>query len=222
MTFEHKPTTIGGKVSILTTLIGVGILFLAVIFDAPSRHVAFADNATTSVTVLNTPPQWVVDAQEVSGSSTSTPTNSGVAVSWQAVANDTSNDNYYLLICKAQIAAVPLDSGAPECGGGFVNRWARSASTASSSQATTATTTQEYNVEFNNWFAYICDGAASGASCNATPKMGSATTGSPFVVNHRPTFTAFVDTSPANPGAQTDWRHPIHLRRCSWRRPVAA
>ena len=169
---------------------------------------AFANSATTSVTVLNTPPQWnstYGDAQEVVGSSTSTPTNSGSAVTWIASATDSSSDNYYLLICKTASAAVPANGAAPECGGGFSDRWARSASTVSNATATIASTTQEYNSEFNNWFAYICDGNSIGASCNATPKIGSATTGSPFVVNHRPTFTAFVDTSPANPGATVDF-----------------
>ena len=93
-----------------------------------------------------------------------------------------------------------MNGGAPECGGGFVNRWTRSASIASNATATAATTTQEYNPEFNDWYAYICDGNAIGAACNSSFRTGSGTTGSPFVVNHRPTFTSFLDNSPTNPG----------------------
>ncbi len=208
MTYQPHDTSIGGKISLITTLIGVAILLLAVVIDIPSARHALANSATTSVTVLNTPPQWnstYGDAQESAGSSTSTPTNSGSSVTWIASATDSSNDNYYLLICKTASAAVPANGAAPECGGGLSDRWARSASTASNATATIATTTQEYNSEFNNWFAYICDGNAIGAACNSTPKSGSGTTGSPFVVNHRPTFTAFVDTSPANPGASVSF-----------------
>ncbi len=213
MTYQPHDTSIGGKISIITTLVGVSVLLLALVIDIPSARTALANNATTSVTVLNTPPQWnslYGDAQESSGSSTSTPTNSGSIITWLASATDSSNDNYYLLICKAAIAAVPLNGGAPECGGGIANRWIRSAAVASNATATAATTTTEgtgsqFLAEFNNWFAYVCDGNAVGAACNPTPKSGSGTTGSPFVVNHRPTFTFFVDTSPANPGASVSW-----------------
>jgi hypothetical protein len=212
MTYQPRDTSIGGKISLITTLVGVGLLLLAVVVDIPNAREALANNATTSVTVLNTPPQWtnLYGAQEQYGSSTSTPTNTGSVITWEAGATDSSNDNFYLLICKAQIAAVPANGGAPECGGGIANRWIRSASTASGATTTAATSTTEgtgsqFNSEFNYWYAYICDGNAVGAACNPTAKTGSGTTSSPFVVNHRPTFTLFADTSPANPGASVSW-----------------
>ncbi len=214
MTYHaHATSSVGGKISIITTVLGFLLLVAVAMFDSQSDHIAFANNATTSVTVLNTPPQWnsaYGDAQESVGSSTSTPTNSGQTITWIASATDSSNDNYYLLICKASSTPVPVNGGVPECGGGVTNRWARSASTASAATATAATTTTEgtgsqFNAEFNNWFAYVCDGNVTGAACNPVMKNGSATTGSPFVVNHRPTFTAFLDTSPANPGATVEF-----------------
>lgn len=213
MTFQSHNTTIGGKISIVTSLLGVFVILLGLVIDLPRGHVAHANNATTSVTVLNTPPQWnspYGDAQESTGSSTSTPTNSGSNVNWLASATDSSGDNYYLLICKASSTPTPVNGGAPECGGGAANRWARSGATASAGTSTAATTTFEgtgtpFSAEFNNWFAYICDNNSTGASCNPVVKTGSGTTSSPFVVNHRPTFTTFYNDSPRNPGQLSTW-----------------
>lgn len=203
---------IGGKISIATTLLGVCVILIGLVVDLPRGNVALANNATTSVTVLNTPPQWnstYGDAQEAVGSSTSTPTNVLTSVNWIASALDSSGDNYYLLICKTASAPVPQDGGVPECGGGESDRWTRSASTVSNATATAATTTTEgagsFVAEFNNWYAYICDGAALNASCNSTVKTGSGTTSSPFVVNHRPTFTLFANSSPVNPAGTINW-----------------
>jgi hypothetical protein len=213
MSLGNSHTSIGGKISIGATLFGVCLLVFGVVFDLPQSHVALASNATTSVTVLNTPPQWnslYGDAQEGTGSSTSTPTNVLTDVTWISSATDSSNDNYYMLICKASSTPTPVNGGAPECGGGISNRWARSSATASGATSTVATTTTEgtgsqFSLEFNNWFAYICDGATLGAACNASMKSGSGTTSSPFVVNHRPTFTLFVNDSPTLPGGTVNW-----------------
>ncbi len=213
MTLRNTNTTIGGKISIITTLFGVCVIALGLVVDIPRGHVALANNATTSVTVLNTPPQWnstFGDAQEATGSSTSTPTNTLQTVTWIASATDSSGDAYYMLICKALSAPTPVNSGAPECGGGVANRWARSASTVSGATSTAATTTTEgagsqFNAEFNDWFAYVCDAHPTTATCNASVRTGSGTTSSPFVVNHRPTFTTFINSSPANPGALVTW-----------------
>lgn len=213
MTLENSHTTIGGKITIATTLLGVCLIMLGVVIDVPRGNVALANNATTSVTVLNTPPQWSSpygDAQEAPGSSTSTPTNVLQSVTWRVNATDSSGDNYYVLICKAASAPTAVNGGAPECGGGVSNRWARSASTLSGATSTIATTTTEgagsqFSAEFNDWYAYICDGNAVNAACNPTVKSGSGTTSSPFVVNHRPTFTLFVNNSPTNPGGTVNW-----------------
>ncbi|KKU79041.1 MAG: hypothetical protein UY04_C0019G0010 [Parcubacteria group bacterium GW2011_GWA2_47_7] len=206
-------TTIGGKISIATTILGVCVILVGLVVDMPRGNIAWANNATTSVTVLNTPPQWnsaYGDAQEAVGSSTTTPTNVLQAVNWIANAYDSSGDNYYLLICKTSGAPTPVDSGAPECNGGAGNRWARSAATASNATSTAATTTTEgsgsqFLAEFNDWYAFICDNASVTASCQPTYKTGSGTTSSPFVVNHRPTFSLYGNNTPVNPAGTIEW-----------------
>lgn len=212
MTLRDPHGTIGGKISIFTALLGVVFILAGVFVDLPHGRVAKANTATTSVTVLNTPPTFMVDPQESPASSTSTPTNAGQTVTWIAKADDSSGDNYYLLICKASSTPVPVNGGAPECGGGIGNRWARSALTGTGTTATAATTTVDtvaggqFNAEFNDWYGYICDGAITGAACNPVMKNGVSTSGpqsvenSPFVVNHRPVFSIFTDDSPKNPG----------------------
>ena len=120
--FLH-PKTLSGKVTLLTAcasaLLGVLIVF-GVFLNVDVPKVS-ADNVLTSVTVLNTPPVWTVDAQEWLQSSTSTPTNAGDVVTWIALGTDSNNDNYWLLICKTGTAPTPNSSAAPTCAGGVAN-----------------------------------------------------------------------------------------------------
>lgn len=198
-----------GKITILTVFLGVIVIVLGMFLD--SRHpgkfqTVFANqNATTSVTVLNTPPNWTVDAQESTESSSSTPTNSGSVVTFIATGTDDNAENYYLLICKTNGAPTPNSGAAPSCNGGNANRWAVSVSTVSGVQASAATTTTEAFPEDNPWFAWICDANITLPQCNAVVKSGSGTTKTPFVVNHRPSFTVFIDDSPKLPGATVTW-----------------
>jgi hypothetical protein len=195
-----------GKITVITSLVGVvvfAVIFLLNIGANELKHAeAQSNQATTSVTVLNTPPQWTVDAQESTPSSTTTPTNSGSAISWTARATDSNGESYYLLICSNGNAPTANPSAAPTCGSGAV-RWAVSAFTASGATSTAATTTTEVApfAEQNNWFAWVCDAVATNPRCNATSKQGTPPTNSPFNVNKRPTFTVFTDSSPALPGA---------------------
>jgi hypothetical protein len=197
-----------GKITILTVFLGVVVIILGMFVD--SRHVGkfqtvLANNATTSVTVLNTPPNWTVDAQESTESSSSTPTNSGSAVTFLATGTDDNAENYYLLVCKTGSAPTANSGTAPSCNGGVGNQWAISPSTLSGTQASAATTTTEVFVEANYWFAWICDGNVTLPKCNTVSKSGTGLTASPFVVNHRPSFTVFVDDSPKLPGATVTW-----------------
>lgn len=197
-----------GKITLLTVFLGVVVIIFGMFLD--SRHIgklqtAFANNATTSVTVLNTPPNWTVDAQESTESSSSTPTNSGSVVTFLATGSDDNGENYYLLICKASTTPTANSGAAPSCGGGIANQWAVSASTLSGVQASAATTTTEAFVEANYWFAWVCDANVTLPRCNAVVKQGSGLTASPFVVNHRPSFTVFVDNSPKLPGTTVTW-----------------
>ena len=200
-----------GKITVITALFGVvafAIIFLLNIGATQLKHVEAANGlATTTVTVLNTPPQWTVDARESTPSSTSTPTNSGSTISWKAIATDSNAENYYLLICSASTTPTANNGAAPTCGTG-AKRWAVSGSIVSGAQATAATTTTEVAPFFeqNNWVAWVCDSVPVNPRCNATYKQGTGSTSSPFNVNKRPTFTAFWDNSPKLPGTVVTFR----------------
>lgn len=204
----------GGKASILTVVLGVLILFFGIFGELPHGRVANANTATTSVTVLNTPPQWDTNvyAYESPASASSTPTNAGSVITWVASSSDSSNDNYYLLICSNYASPTPNSGAAPTCSGGAANRLAGSGATVSGVLATAATTTQAYQSEINYWYAYVCDGAAINPACNATAWSGSTTPDidgvvahSPYIVNHRPTFTSFLNYAGVDPGATSTW-----------------
>lgn len=201
--------------SIAVSVLVVGVLVAATILAAnffftnalhTARFASAQSTATTTVLVLNTPPNWTVDAQEASESSTSTPTNVGSAVSWVGTATDPNGDGYYLLICKTSSTPTGGAAGvAPTCGGGAGNQWAVSTSTASASQATASYTALQTDPQSNPWFGWICDANAGGGQCNATFKQGTGNTASPFIVNHRPGFSSFTNDSPTNPGGIVTW-----------------
>lgn len=204
-----------GKVTVATLLSLFVVTALALVFDVSSGgHVQSAmatSTATTSVTVLNTPPAWTVTAREQVASATSTPTNSGGTVTWTAVGTDSNGENYYFLVCKASSTPTATPSGAPVCGGGSTNQWVVSGSIVSGNAAVVSTTTADSWVEKSDWYAYICDANAGSPRCNATMYNGlheagaASATSSPFVVNHRPTFTAFSDNSSKLPGELVTW-----------------
>jgi len=157
-----------------------------------------ATDIGTSVTVGNAAPNWTADAQESAESSATNPTNAGQDVSFVATGTDPNGDQYYLAVCKAA-GITPVNGDAPTCNNGT---WDVSDATDSASQATATYSTSESDDPSNAWFAYICDGHATAAACNATVKQGSGNTASPFVVNHGADFTAVADAAdPVNPGA---------------------
>lgn len=199
-----------GKITVLTSLIGVAVFAVIFLLNVGEEKLqqAVAQVATTSITVLNVPPDWTVDAQELSESSTSTPTNSGDVVTWIATGTDSNSAPYFLLVCDtanvptANAAAGPgsLGTAPPSCSPTSTVQWAVSASTTSGTQASAATTTLEAFAESNVWYAWICDDDPVNPRCNAASKQGTATTASPFNVNHRPSFTAYSDDSGKLPG----------------------
>ena len=206
-TFLRSLHGTSGKVTLYAVLAG-GLLFVS-LFLFSSLEISVprvnADDVSTSVTILNTPPNWTVDAQELVESSVTKPTNAGTAISWTALATDSNNDNYYLLICKTNAAPTAHSSAVPTCGGGNGNQWAVSGSIASGASSTAATTTTEAFAESNVWFAWVCDGNTSLPLCNAVAKQGSGLTASPFIVNHPPIFYSITNTSPQIPGANITW-----------------
>lgn len=195
-----------GKITILTALTGLLIFTFVFLFNAGKTELmkVEAQTATTTLTVLNTPPQWLTLAYEQTESSTSTPTNSTTNVTWAALAEDSSNAPYFLLICStvatptANAATSTLGTAPPNCVGG--TQWGVSASTTSNTLATVATTTQEAFAEQNDWYAWICDDDPVNPRCHNTYSQGlSATNSSPFFVNHRPVFSWFGNDGPKDP-----------------------
>jgi hypothetical protein len=200
-----------GKITILTSLVGVAVFLVAFIFDAGTMHInsaRAANTASTTLTVLNTPPVFTVNAYEKVESSTSSPTNSGTAITWRALGTDSNAAPYFLLVCSTNASPTAhaasgvnnLGTAPPTCGAG-ATKWAVSTSTVSGTYAEAATTTTEAFAEKNIWFAWVCDDDPFNPRCNNVPVQGySATNSSPFHVNHRPTFTTFSNNGPKDPG----------------------
>ncbi len=199
-----------GKITILTSVVSVAVfmvMFLLNIGAEELHHAQAQGTASTSITVLNTPPQWTVEAEEEFESSTDNPTNSTEEVSWVATGTDSNSAPYFLLICSTNASPTPnaainfssLGTAAPECDSP-TNQWAVSTSTVSGTQARAAITTLEAWSESNDWYAWICDDDPVNPRCNAAYKQGTGLTASPFYVNHRPSFTVFSDDSPKLPG----------------------
>lgn len=200
-----------GKITVLTSLVGVVVFAVAFLLNVGAQELQKVEAqgvATTTITVLNTPPEWTVDAEEESESSTTTPTNSGDEVAWVATGTDSNGAPYFLLICDTANLPTPnaaadissLGTAPPDCSATSTVQWAVSTSTLSGLQARAATTTLESFAESNDWYAWICDDDPVNPRCNAIAKQGTSTTASPFNVNHRPLFTLFTDDSPKLPG----------------------
>lgn len=202
-----------GKISIATALTGLAVFLFAFVFDVGTQEFnrVSAQSATTTLTVLNTPPSFTLEPYEVIGSATTTPTNSGDVIQWSAIGTDSNGAPYFLLVCStnasptANAASGPgnLGSAPPVCGGGV--QWGVSASTTSGALATVSTTTAEGGLFStstpNQWYAWVCDDDPNNPRCNSIPSQGLyATSSSPFHVNSRPVFTAFGNNGPKDPG----------------------
>ncbi len=195
-----------GKITILTAVVGLAVFVLAFLFNAGTNELMKAEatsTASTTLTVLNTPPQWDIFAFEETESSTSSPTNSGRQIAWVGTASDSNAQPYFLIVCSSSATPTARANNTPYCNA-TSSLWAVSASTTSGTQARAATTTTEVApyAELNDWYAWVCDYDTVNPRCNNVASQGiSATNSSPFHVNRRPVFTDFYNNSPANPGA---------------------
>jgi hypothetical protein len=202
MSYNTDHLRTAGKVTVYTTVIGVfafAVIFIFNLGETSIKQAVAQQSATTTVTVLNTPPYWTATSTELIESSQTNPTDAGNTVTWVATAEDYNGEAYYMLICDTNATPTPNSGDAPNCTSGV--QWAVSALTGSGVQASAATTTLDSWSESNAWFAWICDDNAITPRCNDTYTQGTnATNSSPFEVNHRPSFTVFTDTSPADPG----------------------
>lgn len=202
-----------GKVTILTAFSGVLIFAFVFLFNVGKTEFqrVSAQTATTTLTVLNTPPTWDLLAYETIESSTSTPTNSGDTVTWRAIASDSNNAPYFLIVCSTNAtptanqaaSLLALGTAPPECDSGAV-QWGVSASTTSGSESFVSTSTTEAAPfgERNDWYAWVCDDDPVSPRCSNTYSTGySATNSRPFMVNRRPVFTDYSNSAAA-PGGE--------------------
>jgi len=203
-----------GKISILAALAGVAAFMFALMVDVGQqeiKRVSAQGTATTTLTVLNTPPFFTQGAYEVVESTSTSPTNSGTTIEWAATGEDSNGAPYFLLVCSTNASptanpaadAGSLGTAPPECGAGAV-QWGVSTSTISGNPASVSTTTVEGGqfAETNDWFAWVCDDDPVQAACVVVPVQGlSATNSSPFNMNRRPVLTNFFNDGPIDPGA---------------------
>lgn len=208
MSYNHEElphyVRTAGKITLLTSIVGLLVFMFAFMVDVGKQefnHV-LADYATTTLTVLNTPPAFTLNPYEVVESSTSSPTNSGVVQQWSAIAEDANGADYFLLLCSTNASPTAVQNGPPVCGGGV--QWGVSASTTSGALATVSTTTEEWGTgqfqEVNIWYAWVCDADPIDPRCVVTPEQGDyATSSSPFHINNRPTFSDFANDGPVDP-----------------------
>ena len=155
---------------------------------------------TTKVTVGNSAPTWTVAPAESPASSTTSPTTPGAQITFSATATDANNENYYLIICSTNSVTAGTGGGAPSCGG---TQYCVSSSTASGDAASCNYTTKAADPYTNPWYAFVCDVNATSA-CSSSAQ-GAGNSGSPFIVNHPPTFTAVSNNSPRDPGQNVTW-----------------
>ncbi len=215
---QHLHTT--GRATIFTIITGLFCFMIAFIFNigASEFNQAVAqqgdNSATTSVTVVNTPPQFTAPgAQEAIGSSITTPTNSGSQITFTSRAVDANGESYWLLICSENATPTPTGGNQPDCASGI--QWAVSGLTSSAATATAATTTTETTLtgtqfaQENVWYAFLCDDNSSDQKCTGTsgvsgltlPQQGTGTTSSPFYVNNPPVFSGISNNGPTDPGS---------------------
>lgn len=165
---------------------------------------------TTTTSITNTAPtlgnvaeSWIqayagsATTDSRAESSTTYPTNAGTAVTFTGTADDPNSDPYYLAICKTSVIN-PGTNAAPTCD--TASTWGISAETADNVAATVSYTTQASDVESNAWFAFACDKIVGGPGLCSAAGQGTGASGSPFMVNHAPTFTAgtIVDSTDAS------------------------
>lgn len=148
----------------------------------------------------NTAPTITVTPYELTASTATAPTNQGSAVTFRTTATDTA-DSYYLVICSTNSVTAGSGGGVPTCGG---TRYCYSSATSSGSQTSCSYTTTSGNAWSNAWYAFVCDNNSTNPLCS-TASQGSGDSGSPFYVNHPPSFTASAVSAAINPGGSISW-----------------
>jgi hypothetical protein len=156
------------------------------------------------VEVGNNAPSFTVDAHENPTSDNATPTNVGANVTIQATATDPNTDDYYLLVCKTNGVPTPTSNGAPVCNGGSTNQLCVSIRAGDGGEATCVhEVTSAETVQTQEWYAFVCDYSTQ-SSCSSV-NSGTGQSGTPYYINHSPTFSV-APIKPSNtPGLTFTW-----------------
>ncbi len=148
---------------------------------------SYADDLDVTFTVGNSAPSLSGNVAENPASTSASPTDEDTNVTFEGTATDSNGDQYYLAICQG--AGISGNAGAPPtCTSG---NWCISGATDSGSQAS-CNYSAVAATESNDWYAYVCDGDSSSPQCSGV-NQGSGDSGSPFYINHYPTFSAIED-----------------------------
>lgn len=137
----------------------------------------------------NTAPNFDSGPAETVTSSSANPTNENDTLAIEATATDNETNDWKLLICKNDSVT------GVDCTGGLTSRWCESGYVTSGDSASCTITMSGLSLESYNWYAFACDASI----CSTPGNIGSGDSGSPFYVNHRPTFSSFSDDAPKNP-----------------------
>ncbi len=189
-------------------LIAFGLIafFTMKVFKAKAQNNPDFEEIATSVTVGNSAPTFTsgpaeaVQSTPLNHASTATqPTNIGVPIKFNATATDANGENYYLIVCSSNSVTPGTGGGAPTCGD---TTYCTSSSTTSGTATSCSYTTKSTDAWSNPWYAFVCD---TNASSECSMSQGAGDSGSPFYVNHPPTFTSVSNNSPVNPGQSITW-----------------
>jgi hypothetical protein len=186
---------------ILAIFMFVFMFLLLVQVNVYIEHVKATSTTNTSVTVSNTAPDFATGGEpyEVPASYSGTPINVGASISFYATGEDANSDQYYLAICQTD-AVTAGNNAAPTCTGGS---WCVSSATNSGVATSCTYNALQTDPEGPNvWYAFICDKVTGVGDCSAS-QQGTGNSGSPFYINHRPSFSQITDDGGggANSGA---------------------
>lgn len=165
---------------------------------------AFSVNAEvveTSVTVGNKAPSFSTNPFEDPAVTSTSPASIGSLVNFKATGTDDNGEDYYLIVCSTN-SVTAVNGSIPVCNGGTT--YCTSTITASDSPASCSYTTLDANPFNNPWYAFVCDYHTTASACSLG-NQGTGDSGSPFYVNHLPSFSFIENTSPANPGGSITW-----------------
>lgn len=196
-----------GKITVAT---GIFMFAVAVILSTVGFVSTNADakNATSTVRVLNTPPQYQSNVYETVPSSQANPSTYGTNITFGVSAYDSSNNGMYLIVCKTGGAPTASSSTAPTCAGGAGNLIAVSESpvvgsypTPSNLYATTTVPINDAVNETQDWYAFLCDNDNRTPRCSISNQgTGGNDSASPYYINHPHTFSSITQNGPTAPG----------------------